>query len=397
MRFPSRWLTRVGVLSLGVFALALPAQALILTSEEELVFNEYVTEDVYLAGGNVTIQQDIDGDLFVAGGEVTVNGLVSGDVVVVGGTVLINGSVSDDLRMMGGSLSVNGSIGGDLIAIGGDVDLHPNSVVEGDLLLLGGSVNLYGTVNRSVQGIVGRLTLGGPVQGNVDVRVTEKLVLLRDAQIAGDFTYFAPQKLEDHGGTIQGEILFNEIVSSSDRVKEGLRELFNRGQLVGALWSFLSLWLIGGVLVMFTPYLLQRTNDRLHEAGLASFGVGFLVFVLGGFGFAILLFTVIGVQLAFIGLALLFVLGELGRVVAAFWLGRLVLRGTKESKRSHVKVLSKKHIFGVFTLGLILFKIIGLLPYVGWIAGFVFFLMGAGALVLVQRDNTRRLSKEHLI
>ena len=148
------------LLLMGTMFFAAPAQALILQAEDELFFDEYVTEDVYLAGGVVTIQQDIDGDVFVAGGDVTINGVVGGDLFVAGGNVLVNELVRDDVRMIGGSLTLNNEVGGDLIVIGGSADINPESIIQGDVVSISGKTNLYGTVNKSVRGILGRLMLG---------------------------------------------------------------------------------------------------------------------------------------------------------------------------------------------------------------------------------------------
>lgn len=380
---------------IGSLIFAGVAQALILHAEDEVFFNDYVTEDVYLAGGNVTIQQDVEGDLFIAGGNVTVNGIVNGDLFIAGGTVILNGSVTDDLRMIGGSLSLNGNVDGDMIVLGGSVDLNKEIVVAGDLVVLAGSANVYGTVNRSIRGIMGRLTLGGTVNGDVDVRVTEKLVLLNSAHIFGNIKYFAPEKIEDHGGLIDGELSFNEILSSGEKVKEGVKKFFNKGYLVGKLWSFFALLLVGLFMIWLVPNGLQRTSDQIKKEPFKSFGMGFLVFVVGGMASMISIFTVIGVQLGFIMMAFLFILGELARVISAYWLGTLIIHTTSAKKVSSRRLFWIH--FGVLALGLFLMKLIGMIPMVGWIAGFVFLMMGAGAWFMIARANYRQLSKEKLV
>lgn len=391
----SRRFSILSLLILGCIGFSGSAQALILRSENELIFDEYVTEDVYLAGDNVTIQQDIEGDLFVASGTVTVNGTISGDIMAAGGTILVNGEVKDDIRLLGGSLEVNGVVGGDLLAIGGDLTLHQDASVEGDVVLLGGSANLYGTINNSVNGIIGRLILGGQVNGNVDVRVTEKLILLKDAIVAGDLTYFAPQKIEDHGGTIGGETSYNEIISNTDRLKEQVRDFFNRAQFYGTLLSYLSLLLIGGLLLVVFSNLFHRTSEQIQSSPLKCFGIGFLVFLVGGFASILSLFTVVGISLSFMAVAILFVLGEVGRIATGYWLGSLLVRGELKRNASSRRVFWRR--FGTLALGLLLLKLLVMIPYFGWALGFVFFLTGAGAIFLVQRSNFHHLRKERLI
>ncbi len=377
----------------GSMLFAITANALILQSGEELFFDEYVTEDVYIAGGNVTVQQDIEGDLFVAGGDITINGIINGDLFVAGGNVLVNEEVKDDVRMVGGALSLNRSVGGDVILIGGSADVGQDVVIEGDLVALSGKANLYGTVNKSVRGILGRLILGGTVNGDVDVRVTEKLVLLNTGHVVGNVKYFAPEKIEDHSGVIEGEISFNEVLSSSDKVKEGVRGFLSSGSLIGKFWGYLSLLLIGGLFIWLFPNLLHRASTRIKTKGTKSFGVGFLVFILGGTLSVIAAFTVIGVQLAFIIMALLFVLGELGRVSAGYAIGTLIIRDNSKKNTQKKKVFLRH--FGVLALGVLILKLISFIPVLGWIAGFVFFITGAGALFLALRTTYKDLIKAH--
>lgn len=394
----SRFRRFAALTTVGFFASLLfsgVANALLLKADDDLVLNTFLTEDVYLAGGSVTIQQDIEGDLLVAGGDVTVNGAVNGDVFVAGGTVLINGVVKDDLRMVGGTLNLNGSVGGDLVVIGGEVDVNQGVNINGDVVLVSGKTNLYGTVNRSVNGVLGRLVIGGTVNGNVHVRATEKVVLLNSGRIAGDLTYLSPERLEDHGGVIDGETSFNAILSSTDKVKEGLQQFLSGGYVLGKLWSLLSLLLIGSLIVAFMPNLFHRASERIHGEGLKSLGIGFLVFVLAGFASLLAVLTVIGVQLGFIVIALLFVLGEVGRIATAYWLGSLIVRDDVK------KGIAKKRAFGkhflVLLLGLFIFKLIGLIPVFGWFVGLLAFLIGSGAIVMVQRTAYRQLIKERML
>lgn len=379
----------------GTLLFASSASAVQLQAGEEIFFDEYVTEDVYLAGGTVTIQQDIDGDLIVAGGEVTVNGVIGGDLFVVGGSVLVNEVVKDDLRVAGGSVTLSSTVDGDVVIIGGSADLAQGSMVHGDVITLAGRTNLYGTVNKSVQGILGRLVIGGEVNGDVNVRVTEALVLLNSGHVVGNVKYFAPEKIENHDGVIDGEVSFNEILSSAEKVREGVMSIFNRGYLLGKLWGYLAMMLVGLLLIAFLPNLLHRSSDHMKKEGLKCFGVGFLVFILGGMASLIAVFTVIGVQLAFIMMALLFILGELGRIAAGYCIGSLIIHDTFKKGTSKKKVFWVH--FGVLALGLLIIKLISLIPVVGWIVGFILFVMGAGALVLVQRTTYRHLVKEKMV
>lgn len=386
------------LLSLAVAAglLAAPASALMIQTDDELFFDEYATQDLYLAGVNVTVQQDVEGDVWVAGGTVTLNGAITGDLVVAGGTVTVNGAISDDVRVVGGSVTLNGPVGGDLVLIGGSADVADPVVVQGDVLSLAGVLNLYGDVNRSLSGIFGRLTVGGEVRGDARVRVTESLVLLKTGHLLGNLDYFAPSPLENHNGLIDGTIAFNEILSSGEKVRTELKQWMNRGYLAGKLWSFFSLLLIGALLLLIFPHLLPRSAERLRSSWVKSFGLGFLVFVLGGTAVALSLLTLVGAQLGFMIAALLFVVGEIGRLVSAYWLSTVVIRHDSLKRTSPKGKVFLIHL-GMLALGLLLIKAVGAIPYLGLLAGFVFFVVGVGAFYGVMRDNVHHLLKEKML
>lgn len=376
-------------------ALALPAQAMILDADEKIFFDEFVTEDVYLAGEDVTISEDVEGDLFVASANVTVNGNVSGDVFIASGNALINGNVGDDLRAAGGSILLNGNVEGDVLVAGGTLEVSRGVNINGDVAVASGNVNLYGTVNRSVQGILGKLTIGGTINGDVEAKAFEELVLLEQGTIAGNVTYFSPRKIEDHGGKIGGEVFFNEIASKREetqaRVNTWVRNVF----VVGQLWAYFSLLLIGGLAAFFMPHFLQRTTETIKAQPLWSFGVGFLAFILAFLIALISLFTFIGVPLALMIFALLFILVHFGKIVAGYFVGSLLFR--KEMKRN----ADRRKLFGrtflTLAVGLLVLQVVGLIPVLGWLVSCVLFLIGAGALLTLKRNAYHHLLKERMI
>jgi hypothetical protein len=164
---------------------------------------------------------------------------------------------------------------------------------------------------------------------------------------------------------------------------------------MGKIWSYLALMLVGFFMVWLAPNMLDRTSKQIKKQGLKSFGMGFLVFVVGGMASMISIFTVIGVQLGFIVISSLFILGEIARLASAYWLGTLVVRNINTKKASKRKLFWLH--FGVLALGLFIMKLIAIIPVLGWLAGFVFLMMGAGALFVVVRENYHQLSKEKLV
>src|SRR2546422_4194849 len=85
-------LRNVGIVTLLLFLLLpWPVFAFVPRAGENIVFSQAIQDDLYIAGGTVTVTGTVDGDVTAAGGTVTVIGRGSGALLVAGGTVEIGG------------------------------------------------------------------------------------------------------------------------------------------------------------------------------------------------------------------------------------------------------------------------------------------------------------------
>ncbi|TMF59748.1 MAG: DUF342 domain-containing protein [Chloroflexi bacterium] len=67
-----------------------------------------INDDIYAAGGTISIDGNVNGSVIAAGGTITVSGTVSRDVMVAGGTINVTGKVGGSIRAAGGNLTING-------------------------------------------------------------------------------------------------------------------------------------------------------------------------------------------------------------------------------------------------------------------------------------------------
>src|SRR2546427_8423529 len=87
-------LRNAGMVTLLIFLfLPWPAFAFVPRAGENIAFSQPLQDDLYIAGGTVTVTGTVDGDVTAAGGTGTVIGRVSGALLVAGGTVEIGGGV----------------------------------------------------------------------------------------------------------------------------------------------------------------------------------------------------------------------------------------------------------------------------------------------------------------
>ncbi len=90
-----------GIISLGILVLVLlstPSGVIALESfsGDQVSIDTPVADDVFAAGGTITVNAPID-SLIAAGGTITLNAPVKGDVIVAGGRVIANNNIGGKL------------------------------------------------------------------------------------------------------------------------------------------------------------------------------------------------------------------------------------------------------------------------------------------------------------
>jgi hypothetical protein len=368
--------------------ISLPAYGVGFKAGENLNISEILTDDHYIAGGRVVIDKDVTGDLYIAGGEVIVNGNVADDLVIAGGRVTVMGNVGDDLRAFGGQVTIFGNVGDDLITGGGMVDISPNSVIGGTIVGGAGYLTMGGEVMEDIQGGFGMLILNGKVGGNVTVTVEEKVEISENAKIMGDLNYSALLEMDFPENTVEGEIKFNKF-TANEGADEMVKQL-NDAYLGWKMWSFLSALLILGLLAGFMSKMLLKAGSLAKADLLKTFGIGILTVIVAFVGSIILMATVVGIPLALISFIILMISCYLAKIFVSAVFASFIIN-TKKKKYFKLKL------FGLMTVGLFAYYMIGFIPYVGWFLNIVLFLIGIGAIVLCKQEQIKILRSKGVL
>lgn len=258
---------------------------------------ETITDDLYIAGGNVTSSGSVTGDLTAAGGSVFINGPISADVLASGGTITIVSDVAGDVRAIGGTVIISGVISGDVVIGGAQVALSGNKI-EGDVLVAAGTVRLDAPVQGNVRIAGGQVTINAPIRG--DVRVdSESVTLGPKANIAGSFTYGATKAVErDTGAVIQGVTTFTPREDIRGAAKLGLAAFFSFWFIARIFMTLTAALFIGIVLHRFSRELVATAATQ----PLLEIGRGTLFFIVLPIVSVVLLATVIGIPFGLLGL-----------------------------------------------------------------------------------------------
>ena len=321
--------------------------------------NQVLEGDFYGFGSTIVISGEADNDVYLAGGSVTVNAPIKQDLVILGGSVNIHGPVDDDVRVAGGEVTIADHVEGDVVVLGGTLNLLSTASVGGDVLFMGSKVDISGSVAGSVVGRGGQVRIDNSVGGNVSVQASQSFSLGDRAEILGNVEYESMGEL----ARAQGAVVVGDIQK---------KILPTAGVNSYALLIPLLILLFS----VFTAYLIFRSPmQQVVDATAQSYGIQGLVglgilLVMPFVGFLLVtsvLGMIVGIVIFIAYVLLIFTTWILSGVV----LGTLILKYA--AKKPKITLAS-------VTLGVIIFDVLFLVPFIGPFLVFAVFVIVLGGV-----------------
>lgn len=388
----------------------------------EVAAGELVADDLYAFGDTITVNGTVKGDLICAGRHVRINGTIEGDLIAAAQAVEIEGTVGDDVRIAGQILRVGerAAIGDDVLAAGFSLETLPGAENHGTLHFAGYQAQLGGGVGENVKVAAQALELRGRVGGSVEAgveggagpspvvflpaapigapAVMGGLSVADSASIEGDLHYTSSAEARiGEGARIGGAVTRSEPETPPPPVEAETEAEPEKPEprVLRHLRRLLAIGLVGLVLVLLLPSWVSRLSDRLREHPFSSFawGLAGVVGLAAGSGFALLLAVVLAVALIVVklgGLSVAVVLlglvlsgvQALALIAGWFYLAQIVFAVTvgrwlllRALRRDPAPLLAS------LLLGLLLFFLVRLIPWLGWLFGIVVALVGLGCAV----------------
>lgn len=310
----------------------------------------------FYSGVAVDVSGTVNGDVYAAGQSVTVSGDVTGDVIAAAQTITISGRVDGNVRLAGQDVTITGQVARSGTIFASDVLVDARGSVQNDIVATATSIRVAGVVGRDLL-----------------VSVTDLRI---DGTVGGDVTYASARSARIADGAVTGTVKHVQTQqASAPQVSPWAAAL---GWFLGLIYALVALSLLTVAAGLLVPRTLARVTDRLLPTPWRALLVGFVAAVVVPIGLLLLLVTIVGAPLALAALLVWIVLTLATFLVAAHYLGRVVLR------RSPHPVLQS------FVGGLIL--IVGLqipvLNILVWLA-MVFFGLGAELLELYRQRPWR--------
>lgn len=325
-----------------------------------VVLSGEAVQDLFIAGDKVRAEADVDGSAHMAGRYVALQSRVGQNFYGAGMEVEVAGTVAGNVSIMGDSLSVSEPVSGNLRAMGSNVDIA--APVAGSAILGGDHVALDGVIGGDLALATNDIVWGDGAQVLGDVHVysdTPDAIAVPERVASADRVILHEAAAFDHDGAM----------GSMER-PSFLQQL--RGWLGGVLVVGVLATLFAAIAPDYLANLRQRALARPVKSGVIGF-VGLSALV-GSVVF--LAMTGIGIVLIPISILAAILLGIAGYVIGAYLLGVWAVRMSGRP----VPASTGERAVAAF-VGAAIGALIGLIPWIGWLAVMAIFLVGAGGLV----------------
>ena len=345
--------------------------------------------DAYMAGRAVTLSGDGVDNLFAAGDRVTARADIAGSAHMAGRNVTLEARVGENFYGAGQTVKIEGAVAGD-VTIAGE-NLVVAEPVSGNLRAMGATIDLIAPVAGSAIVAGETVLFDAAITGDVMLAVAS-VDWGENAVVAGELHVYADDP---------DDIPVPERVASADQVTyhetkqfEGVMDDLpgmERPSLVERLRNWIGGVIVVGVLgtlfAAIAPNFLANMRARAIARPVFTGVVGF-VGLSALFGSVILLaMTGLGILLIPLSISAAVLLAITGYVIGAYALG---VWATGVAGRA-VPATTGDRAIAAFA-GAVVAAVIGLIPWIGWLAVMAIFLVGAGALVA----RTIRLDREDL-
>ncbi|GEM_PF-6833305 len=325
-----------------------------------------VTDDLYLLDSEINIAGTVKGDVVAAGFLVVVSGRVEGNLVVAAPTVIVTGAVMGSIVAVGMQVQIDGSAGKDLLGAGGTFALGKTGSIKRDALVAAANLTVRGSIGDDLRTIDNVLVIEGTVGHDVTTD-TDNFTVGPSAEIKGNISHVGERDAQvDPAAKIAGQIEHRLRLRASNLLVDGIgivQDIF--GQFVF------------GLLFLAAPVrpVVRRTCAKLAAGPLACGAVGLATAII--VPLAAVFALVIGLAtggwfMALLAIEVYTVAGKVGTLITALTMGPWL------AERFGRKNLTPVYTMGVGVLGL---SLLGALPLVGGVFGFVAWWCGLGAIV----------------
>jgi cytoskeletal protein CcmA (bactofilin family)/anti-sigma factor RsiW len=331
----------------------------------EIGKDETIKGDLFAHGHHVKIEGTVDGDVYVFCQGADIEGHVTGDVIAFAQMLRVNGKVDGNIRSFTNTtLITNGNVAKNLLTFAETVTIDRAGKVGGSVTTFVNTLTIDGGVGRDVLAFVNETAISGNIGGGIQAQ-GNTLRFNSGAQVNGPVKFKGNRPPDVSSGAKLAvlPVAFTQL-EHHKRYQEGGFYVWR------VIWTA-AVILFGLVLFNLLPTFARATVDSAERYG-ASFGLGVLVF----FGVPIAAFiaciTVVGLMIGISTFILWMTTLFCAQIVVGTIVGQWLMGHTRETWQ----------LIGRMVVGVILVRVLGMIPFLGGWVRFAVVLWGMGAISL---------------
>ena len=335
------------------------------------------TGDVYVAARTARVSGRLDGDLVAWAANVRVDGEVAGDLFVGASQVDIPGRVGDGARIFASSVTISGEIDGDVLVFAATLVVTEGARIHGDLHAFVGNATVAGTLDRGLTLTTGEAEIDATIGGSAEIDA-DAIHLGPATRIGGDLHYASRRELErEEGAEVAGNTVFKEKVEDEEKQQGGSRAF----AVAWWLWWTAASMLAGLVTLALVRRLAPGVAHAVGTESMLGTLIGFAAFLVVPAAALLAVVLVISLPLGLITLALYLVALYLAKMPVAVWLG---------GRLAGLVGLRSLSPYAGLLIGLLVLRLLYLVPYVGFLIWLVTTWLGLGATILALRARLQQ-------
>jgi hypothetical protein len=329
----------------------------------EVEKNEIIKGDFFGHGHHVKIEGTVDGDVYVFCQGADIEGHVTGDVIAFAQMLRVTGKVDGNIRSFTNTTLLSGSVTKNLLSFAEIVTVDPAGKVGGSITTFVNTLTVDGSVGRDILAFVNETAIAGKIGGGIQAQ-GNTLKFNSGAQVDGPVKFKGSKPPEvSSGAKLAIPVVFTQEEHHS-RYQEGGFYVWH------VIWTA-AVILFGLVLFSVLPRFARATVDSAERYG-ASFGLG--VLVLFGVPIAALIacITVVGLLIGISTFILWLAAMWSAQIVVGTIVGLWLMGHTRETWQ----------LIGRMVVGVILVRVVEMIPFLGGWVKFAVLLWGMGAISL---------------
>lgn len=328
-----------------------------------VVTNTYAVE-LFESGNVVTQEGEYSSTRFVAGNKVTNKADVDGLSFAAGNEVTLEGKAPYGF-FAGNFVTVNEQIEKDLFVAGNRVTIGKDAVLGRDVFIAASTVEIKSNIGRDLRVGAASVDLSDiTIEGNAYI-MADEIVMNENTNIKGKLSYLDDAVVTGLDVATIGSVEVNKNVNVEINYEFKDRAL-------DFLFSIVSSYIV--MVLLF--YLVPKTKDKLNEFELSfgniakTSGIGLLVLILVPILSIVGFITLFLMPVSFIALAIYAISIYLSFLLIYYIVGNVIAN----------KVFNKDNIHIALLIGIVLVKLVCLIPYIGGLIGFIALLFGLGLI-----------------